>query len=195
MPYASSLSGIWIADPAHSSLAFVARHAVVTRIRGKFTDFDIRIDANAEDVPASSVTAKVRVASVDTAQEQRDTHLRSADFFDVQRWPEMTFVSTAVDEVDDDSLLIQGDLTIRDVTRSISLPMDFLGVQYDPLSKVERASFEGSRRINRQDFGLKWNVPLDTGGVLVSERITIEYSISAVREQSIEEVLKQSSGA
>ncbi|WP_026927639.1 YceI family protein [Granulicoccus phenolivorans] len=194
MPYASSLSGIWIADPAHSTLGFVARHAVVTRIRGKFTDFDIRIDANADDVAASSVTAKVRVASVETNQEQRDQHLRSADFFDVQRWPEMTFVSTGVDEVDEDSLLIQGDLTIRDVTRSISLPMDFLGVQYDPLSKVERASFEGSRRINRQDFGLKWNVPLDTGGVLVSERITIEYSISAVREQSIDEVLK-SAGA
>ncbi|MGA4506472.1 YceI family protein [Propionibacteriaceae bacterium G1746] len=185
MPYPSSLSGTWVADPAHSSLVFIARHAVVTKIRGKFTDFDIRIDANADDVEASSVQVHVRVASVDTNQEQRDAHLRSADFFDVERWPEMTFISTSVEEVDEDVLLVQGDLTIRDVTRSISLPLDFLGVQVDPLSGVERASFEGTRRINREDFGLRWNVPLDKGGVLVSERINIEISVSAVREQDL----------
>ncbi|WP_432558576.1 YceI family protein [Granulicoccus sp. GXG6511] len=180
--YDSSLRGTWEADPAHSSFEFIARHAMVTKVRGKFTDFSVTIEADPENVEASSVEVRIRVASLDTSNDQRDTHLRSEDFFNVAQWPEIVFRSTAIEEIDDDAFTVTGDLTIRDVTKRITVPVDFTGVSGDPVAKVTRAGFEGGRRLDRRDFGLEWNVPLDTGGVLVSEKITIEFEVSAVQK-------------
>ena len=176
------LKGTWVADPAHSSISFIARHAMVTKVRGKFTDFEVTIQANPEDVESSSVQVRIRVASIDTHNDQRDTHLRSEDFFNVARWPEIVFTSTAIEEIDDEAFTVTGDLTIRDVTKRITVPVDFTGVSDDPVAKVRRAGFEGGRRVDRRDFGLEWNVPLDAGGVLVSEKISIEFEISAVQQ-------------
>ena len=177
-----SLRGTWEADPAHSTFEFVARHAMVTKVRGKFTDFEVTINADPENIEASSVEVRIRVASLNTHNEQRDAHLRSEDFFDVARWPEIVFRSTAVEEIDDNALTVSGDLTIRDVTKRITVPVDFTGISDDPVAKIRRAGFAGGRRLDRRDFGLQWNVPLDTGGVLVSEKITIEFEVSAVQK-------------
>lgn len=181
--YDPVLKGTWIADPDHSAIGFVARHAMVTKVRGEFTDYSVTIAADPANLEKSSVEVRLKVASLDTRSTQRDAHLRSPDFFDVEKWPEIVFRSTAVEEVDEHALLVTGDLTVRDVTKRVTVPVDFTGVSSDPVAKVRRAGFEGSRRINRRDFGLQWNVPLDTGGVLVSEHVSIEFEVSAVQQQ------------
>lgn len=177
---ATGLQGDWDLDPAHTRIGFSAKHAMVTTVRGSFNDVTGAIHVDLDDLTQSSVTVRLGVASIDTRNTQRDDHLRSADFFDVERWPEITFVSTNIDEIEDNDFAVSGDLTIRDVTRQVMLPLTLIGVQQDPMGAL-RAGFEGSRRINRRDFGLEWNVPLDSGGLLVSERITLEFEISAVK--------------
>lgn len=176
-----SLRGSWENDPAHSAIEFIARHAMVTKVRGKFTDFDVKIQVDPEKIEASSVEVRIRVASLTTNNDQRDTHLRSEDFFNVAKWPEIVFRSTAIEEIDDNAFTVTGDLTIRDVTKRITVPVDYTGFSEDPVAKVRRMGFGGGRRIDRREFGLQWNVPLDTGGVLVSEKITLEFEISAIQ--------------
>ena len=123
----------------------------------------------------------LKAASVDTRNQQRDDHLRSADFFDVEKWPDIRFESTQIEEVEDNAYMVSGDLTIRDVTKPVTIPLELMGVQTDAFGAL-RAGFEGSRRINRRDFGLEWNMPLDAGGVLVSEKISLEFEISAIQK-------------
>ena len=175
-----SLSGDWVIDPAHTRIGFSARHAMVTKVRGSFNDIDGLIYVDAADTSQSSVTVRLKTASVDTRSAQRDEHLRSADFFDAQRFPEIVFTSTAVDEVEENTYMIVGDLTIRDVTKQVAIPLDLVGVHRDADGAL-RAGFEGTRRVNRRDWGLEWQRALDTGGVLVSEKITLEFEISAVK--------------
>lgn len=176
------LSGDWDLDPQHTRIGFSARHAMITTVRGAFNEVAGRLHADLEEMANSHVEITLQAASVDTRTADRDTHLRSPDFLDVETWPEITFVSSRVEEVDDSAFLVTGDLTIRDVTQTISVPIALTGVQRDAFG-VLRAGFEGSRKINRRDFGLEWNMPLDTGGVLVSERVTLEFEISAVRHE------------
>ncbi|GGL39887.1 YceI family protein [Phycicoccus endophyticus] len=177
-----SLSGDWAIDPQHTRIGFSARHAMITTVRGSFNDVAGRIHADLEDVDASHVEVTLRAASIDTRTPQRDEHLRSADFLDVEHHPLVTFVSSRVEEIEDDAFLVTGDLTIRDVTRTMSIPIALTGVRTDAFG-VLRAGFEGSRKVDRRDFGLEWNMPLDAGGVLVSERVTLEFEISATRAQ------------
>lgn len=177
---ATELQGDWDFDPAHTRIGFSAKHAMVTTVRGSFNDVTGTIHADLEDLSQSSVTVTLGVASIDTRNSQRDDHLRSPDFFDVEQWPEITFVSTNIDQIEENDFAISGDLTIRDITRQVMLPLTLIGVQQDATGAL-RAGFEGSRRINRRDFGLEWNVALDQGGMLVSERITLEFEISAVK--------------
>ncbi|MGG5259003.1 YceI family protein [Phycicoccus avicenniae] len=176
------LSGDWDLDPQHTRIGFSARHAMITTVRGAFNEVAGHVHADLEEMANSSVEITLQVASVDTRTADRDTHLRSADFLDVETYPEITFVSSRVEEVDDAAFLVTGDLTIRDVTQTVSVPIALTGVQRDAFG-VLRAGFEGSRKINRRDFGLEWNMPLDTGGVLVSERVTLEFEISAIRRE------------
>jgi polyisoprenoid-binding protein YceI len=125
----------------------------------------------------------IQVASIDTRSAQRDEHLRTNDFFDAPSYPEITFVSTRIDQVEEGNFIVSGNLTIRGVTKEISMPIEFLGVQRDPAGQL-RAGFEGSRRIDRQQFGVKWNTALDSGGMLVSDKITLEFEVSAVKVEA-----------
>ena len=178
---AAVLNGEWEFDPAHTRIGFSAKHAMVATVRGAFNDVDGSFVADLDDMTRSSVQVTLKVASVDTRNEQRDGHLKSGDFFDVEKWPEITFTSTNVEEVEDNAYMITGDLTIRDITRQVVIPLELLGVDTDHDGFI-RAGFEGSRRINRRDFGLEWNVPLDSGGLLISERISLEFEISAIKK-------------
>ncbi|ADU49561.1 YceI family protein [Intrasporangium calvum] len=176
----STLSGNWELDPAHTRIGFSARHAMVTTVRGSFNDVQGYFHADLDDMSKSNARVILKAASVDTRNNDRDNHLRSADFFDVERFPDITFESTQIEEVGDGAYVVSGHLTIRDITKPVTIPIELLGVQTDAFGAL-RAGFEGTRRINRRDYGLEWNMPLDKGGVLVSERITLEFEISAVQ--------------
>ena len=177
----SSLSGDWEFDPAHTRIGFSARHAMITTVRGSFNDVEGRFHADLDDMTKSSAVVVLKAASVDTRNQQRDDHLRSADFFDIEKWPNITFVSTQIEEVGEGAYVVSGDLTIRDITKPVTIPLELMGVQTDAFGQL-RAGFEGGRRINRRDFGLEWNMPLDAGGVLVSEKISLEFEISALHK-------------
>ena len=181
----SELTGTWSIDPTHSRVGFSSRHAMVTKVRGAFNDVSGTAQLDAEDMSRSKVSVVLSVDSVDTRSPQRDAHLRSADFFDAQQHPTIEFDSTAVDEVDENQFIVTGELTIRGVTRTISVPLELLGVDTDPFGQL-RAGLEGSRRIDRKDWGVSWNTPLDSGGVLVSDKITLEFELSLVKEAPAE---------
>lgn len=170
--------GIWTIDPSHTSLGFVARHLVVAKVRGRFGAVTGVITV-AEDALASSVTAQIDMASVDTGDTARDEHLRSADFFDVENHPSMTFTSTSVSGQGAD-YVVTGDLTIKGVTRPVTLDLEFDGVSGDPWGGT-RAGFTATAEIDRRDWGLEWNVALDTGGVLVGEKVKLQLDIEAVK--------------
>ncbi|WP_104176090.1 YceI family protein [Arthrobacter sp. Y81] len=176
----SHFSGERRFDPTHTRIGFSTRHAMVTKVRGAFNDVEGAIHVNAENPEQSSARMTIKVASIDTRNADRDQHLRTNEFFDAPQFPEITFSSNRVDQVDDGHFIVGGDVTIRGVTKDIAIPLDFIGVERDPMGNL-RAGFEGSRRIDRQDFGLTWNAALDSGGVLISEKITLEFEISAVK--------------
>jgi polyisoprenoid-binding protein YceI len=178
-----SYAGEWRFDPAHTRLGFSTRHAMVTKVRGSFNDVEGIINVDPEDPTASTVKVVIKVASIDTRNEQRDEHLRTNDFFDAPHYPEIVFVSKRIDQVEENSFIVSGDLTIRGVTKEIAIPIEFIGVERDPMGNL-RAGFEGSRRIDRKDFGVNWNAALDSGGVLVSDRILLEFEISAVKTEA-----------
>jgi polyisoprenoid-binding protein YceI len=174
------LTGDYQLDPAHTRIYFIARHAMVTSVRGYFHDFDGRVHIDAEKPEASTAHVTVTVASLDTGQEQRDAHLRSPDFFDVETYPEMRFESTEVAAVGEDMYRVTGDLTIRDQTRPVTLEVTFNGSAKDPFGNL-RAGFEGKGMVNRRDWGLTWNAALETGGFMVSDKVRIEFDASAVK--------------
>lgn len=152
---------------------------MVSRVRGAFNDVSGFADI-AEDLADSKAEVIIQTASVDTRSEGRDEHLRSADFFDVETYPEIRFVSSAIDEVDEGSYIVTGELTIRDMTKTVSVPLELIGVETDPYGEL-RAGLEGTRRIDRKDWGVTWNTKLDSGGVLVSDKITLEFELSLIK--------------
>ena len=171
-------TGTYTIDTAHSTVGFVARHAMVTKVRGSFTEFEGKAVV-AADLSQSSAEITISVDSIDTRNEQRDGHLRSNDFLDIENHPRITFVSTAV-TADRDVLRTTGDLTIKGVTRPITVDFAYTGSATDPFGN-ERVGFEGSVVINRKDWGVNWNAALEAGGVLVSEKVTLAFDISAIR--------------
>jgi polyisoprenoid-binding protein YceI len=174
------LTGDYQIDVAHSRLGFVARHAMVTKVRGTFKDFEGHAHLNAADPAKSTSELTIQVASIDTGQEQRDAHLRGPDFFDVQSYPTMTFTSTSAERVDDDTYRVTGDLTIKDVTKPVTIEFLHTGTAKDPYGNL-RAGFEGQATINRKEWGLNWNAALETGGFLVSDRVLLELDVSAIK--------------
>lgn len=174
------LTGTWTLDPAHSRLGFSTRHAMVTRVRGAFNEVLGEAVIDSSDYSKSRVTITIRVNSVDTRNADRDAHLLSPDFFDVGNYPLIRFESTSVDEVRENGFIVNGNLTIRDVTRPISIPLELVGIDIDQMGNL-RAGLEGTRRIDRKDWGVTWNTPLDSGGVLVSDKITLEFELSLVK--------------
>jgi len=170
--------GTWTVDPTHSTIGFTARHLMITKVRGTFTDFDGVVTV-ADEPLESSVVANVRLASVATGNADRDAHLRTADFFDTDTNAEMTLRSTSIREDGGDYVLV-GDLTIAGQTHPVEFALDFDGVTVDPFGNT-KAGFEASTEINRSDWGLSFNMALETGGVLVSEKIRIDLDIQLVR--------------
>jgi polyisoprenoid-binding protein YceI len=176
----AALTGTYTIDVAHSRLGFVARHAMVTKVRGAFNDFEGLAVIDGDDPAKSTVNITIQVDSVDTRSAQRDGHLRANDFLDAEKFPQITFTSTAIASTGGNDYEVTGDLTIKDVTRSVTFPLEFQGAVKDPFGN-DRIGFEGSVVINRKDWGVSWNVALETGGVLVSEKVTLEFEISAIK--------------
>ena len=177
----NELNGTYVLDPSHSTLGFVARHAMITKVRGSFTDFTGTGHVDGANPAASDVVVEMQVGSVDTRNADRDGHLKSGDLFDIEKYPTITFKSTSIEAIDADSIEITGDLTIKDVTKQVTVPFEFTGAATDPFGN-ERIGFEGRTEVNRRDFNLTWNAALDTGGVLVSEKIVLEFEISAIKQ-------------
>ena len=169
-------AGTYNIDASHSRVGFSARHAMVTKVRGSFNDYTGSATvANG----AATISIEINVASVDTRSADRDGHLQSPDFFDVANFPKITFASTSVKDSGSDKLSVEGNLTIKDVTKPITIEFEYTGTATDPFGNA-RYGFEGAAEINRKDFGLTWNAALETGGILVSENIKLEFEISTI---------------
>lgn len=169
----------WKLDPAHSMVEFSAKHMMLTTVRGRFVDVEGVIYTDEQNPTNSSVEATLKAASIDSRAEQRDQHLRSADFLDVENWPAITFKSTRI-EGDKQHFKLTGDLSIRGTTKSITLDVEFEGRNRDPWGG-ERAGFTASGKIDRRDFGLMWNQALEAGGILVSNDVKISIEAQAIR--------------
>ncbi|MFI2778951.1 YceI family protein [Streptomyces sp. ALB3] len=179
-PALAALTGTYTIDPAHSSIGFTVRHAMVTNVRGSFGEHEGTLHLDGSDPSSSSASIDVRIASVDTGIADRDGHLVSGDFFDAEKFPLMTFRSTRAEQLGGDTYRVTGDLTIKDVTRPLSIDLEFHGSATDVYGN-ERVGFEGSADILRSDWGLTWNAALETGGVMVSDKVRLNLDISAVK--------------
>ena len=176
----AELTGNWTIDAAHSRIGFVARHAMVSKVRGSFNEFEGSVHLDADNPATSSAQLTVQVVSVDTRNAQRDDHLRTNDFFDAPTYPQITFVSTEVTQIDAQRFQVTGDLKIKDVTKPVSVEWEFTGLATDPWGNP-RVGFEGGTTINRGDYGITFNAALEAGGVLVSDKITLEFDIELVK--------------
>ncbi|MFF0244741.1 YceI family protein [Streptosporangium sandarakinum] len=178
--FPSRLTGAYTIDPAHSRFGFVARHAMVTKVRGSIPVHEATTSLDATNPAASTVHVVLDVAGIQTGSQIRDGHLRTGDFLDAATHPHITFDSTAVKHVDGDGFEVTGQLTIRGVTRQITFPLEYTGTAVDAQG-LTRVGFEGSTVINRKDFGITYNAALETGGVMISDKITLEFDLSAVK--------------
>lgn len=174
------LAGRWVIDSAHSNFDFVAKHMMVSKVRGSFTEFEGTFTVD-PDVSKSSAEVTLEAAGVDTKHADRDAHLKSPDFFDVEKYPEITFRSTGVEIISADESRMTGDLTIKDVTKPVTLDVVFDDYVAKDAFGSARAGFSATTKVNREDFGLTWNVALETGGVLVSKEITLDLQVAATR--------------
>jgi polyisoprenoid-binding protein YceI len=177
----ATLTGDYAFDAAHSKFGFVARHAMVTKVRGHFNEFEGSAHLDFTDASKSTVSLTIKAASIDTGHPDRDAHLRSNDFFAMDEFPEITFKSTSIAEAGaDDVYSVTGDLTIRGATKSITFEAERTGPVVDPWGNT-RVGFEGSAVVNRKDWGVNWNMALEAGGVVVSEKVTLEFDVSLTK--------------
>ena len=172
----------WTIDPAHTHVGFSVKHLMIATVRGSFTDVQGTVRVDEHDPMTAEVDITTATASVTTGEAKRDGHLRSPDFFDVERFPHMTFRSKRVERRSGDSFRVAGDLTIRDVTREVVLDVELLGRAKDPWGQ-EHAAFEATTKIKRADYGLTWNAALETGGVLVGDEVKITIEAELLRQQ------------
>ncbi|HEY0696995.1 MAG TPA: YceI family protein [Micromonospora sp.] len=179
-PALTDLTGTYTIDPSHSRIGFVTRHAMVTKVRGSFNEFDGTAVFDGADPSRTTVNVTIKAASIDTRNGQRDDHLRSNDFLAMETYPQITFASTAFRQTGEQSFELTGDLTVKGVTNSVTIPFEWEGVATDPFGNL-RVGFEGSVTINRRDYGVTWNAALETGGVLVGEKVVLEFEISAIK--------------
>jgi polyisoprenoid-binding protein YceI len=172
------LAGTWTIDPSHSEVGFTVRHLMVSKVRGRFSGFEGQI-VTAEDPLASSLQATVNLASIDTDNADRDAHIRSADFFEVERYPTMTYESTGVRR-DGDHLVVDGELSLHGVTRPVPLHLEVNGFQANTPFGDTRVGFSASGELNRSDFGIAFNLPIDGGGVVVGEKVQLNIEVEAI---------------
>jgi polyisoprenoid-binding protein YceI len=176
----SHLTGTYAIDPVHSRIGFAVRHAMVSKIRGSFNEFDGSGFFDADNPSNSQLQLTIKVDSIDTRNADRDAHLRTNDFFDMENHPEITFTSTSVESAGDDAFLVTGDLTVRGVTKPITLDFEYTGAATDMFGN-NRVGFEGKTEVNRKDWGMVWNANLDAGGVMVGDKVTLDFEVEAVR--------------
>ena len=166
----------WTLDPSHSELQFKARHLMITNVTGTFPEVEAKVETTEDDFSAASVEVEIKTATVDSGSEQRDNHLKSEDFFSSEKYPSMKFVSTDVKKIEDDHYTLNGNLTIRDITKPISLDVVLEGIVKDPWGNT-KAGFTVNGKLNRKDYNLNWNVITETGGLLVSDEVKIHGSL------------------
>ncbi|MFI6725407.1 YceI family protein [Streptomyces sp. R-74717] len=184
-PALTALTGDYTIDPAHTSIGFTVRHAMVTNVRGSFGEHEGSLKLDGHNPANSAASIDVKIASIDTGIADRDGHLVSGDFFDAEKFPLMTFRSTHAEQLGGDKYRITGDLTIKDVTRPLAIDLEFNGSATDVYGN-ERVGFEGSADILRSDWGLTWNAALETGGVMVSDKVKLNFDISAIKAAAVQ---------
>ncbi|ASV31472.1 MULTISPECIES: YceI family protein [Flavobacteriaceae] len=169
----------WAIDPTHSEITFKVKHLMISNVKGEFKTFQGTIDG--EDFTKATISANIDASSISTNNDDRDTHLKSPDFFEVEKYPEITFVSKSIKKVDDDEYQLVGDLTIKGTTKEITLDTEFGGYMKDPYGN-EKAGFSINGKLNRKDFGLNWNAALEAGGVMVGNEIKINAEVQFVKQ-------------
>ncbi|GMU86666.1 MAG: polyisoprenoid-binding protein [Ignavibacteriales bacterium] len=172
---------VWAVDPTHSEIGFKVKHMMFTNVSGKFNSFEAAIENDDDKFETSKISFNADTTSIDTANADRDAHLRSADFFEVEKFPKLSFVSTEIKKVDDNQYKVSGDFTIRDVTKNITLDAEYSGLMKDPWGNT-KAGFSLSGKISRKDFGLLWNAALETGGVLVSDEVKLLSEVQLIKK-------------
>jgi len=173
----------WNIDPAHSEIEFKVKHLMITNVTGRFSSYESEIETDGNDFTTARINVKIDSTSVSTANDQRDTHLKSADFFDPEKFPDINFKSTAVKQVDDEgSYELSGDLTIRGISKPVQLAVEFSGIEKDPWGNT-KAGFSVNGKINRKDWGLNWNSALESGGLLVGEDVKINCEIQLLQQK------------
>ncbi|WP_405528139.1 YceI family protein [Streptomyces canus] len=176
----TALTGDYTIDASHSTIGFTVRHAMVTNVKGKFDEFSGSLHLDGGDPSASTASIDVKMDSIDTGSADRDGHLKSADFFKIEEFPTMTFRSTKAEALGDEDYRITGDLTVLGTTKPLTIDLEFNGAAKDPFGN-ERVGFEGKAEIKRSEWGLTWNAALETGGVLISDKIKLSFDISAIK--------------
>lgn len=172
---------VWAVDPTHSEIGFKVKHMMFTNVSGKFNSFEASIENEDDKFETSKISFSADTTSIDTANADRDAHLRSADFFEVEKFPKLSFVSTEIKKVDDNQYKVSGDFTIRDITKNITLDAEYSGLMKDPWGNT-KAGFSLSGKISRKEFGLLWNAALETGGVLVSDEVKLLSEVQLVKK-------------
>lgn len=175
----TALKTNWKIDPTHSELNFKVKHMMITNVKGEFKNFNINFEGN--DLSSAKINVTIDASSINTNNEQRDAHLKSADFFDVENHKELSFESTTINQISDDEYEMKGILTMKGISKEISLDVEFGGINKDPWGN-EKAGFSINGKLNRKDFGLNWNAALETGGVLVSEEVKISGEFQFVKQ-------------
>jgi polyisoprenoid-binding protein YceI len=177
----------WVLDPTHSEIGFKIKHLMITNVSGNFNKFEVKAETNGDEFSNAKVSADIEVDSINTNNAQRDAHLRNADFFEVEKHPLITFRSTSIQKLDEETYTLTGDLTIKETTKPVKLALEYGGVTKDPYGNY-KAGFSISGRINRHDFGVSYNAVIETGGVALGEEIKINGEIQLVKQEVLEQV-------
>ncbi len=175
----------WSLDPTHSEIGFKIKHLMISNVSGNFNKFAVEVETNGDDFSNAKITASVDVSSINTNNEQRDQHLKNADFFDTEKSSAITFKSTRIEKTDDENFMLYGDLTIKDTTKPIKLSVDYSGTAKDPWGNI-KAGFTINGKINRKDFGISYNAVLETGGVMLGEEVKIVGEIQLVKQVELQ---------
>ncbi|MFA5815454.1 MAG: YceI family protein [Bacteroidales bacterium] len=177
----TALKTKWVYDPAHTEISFKVKHLMIVNVKGLFKEFDMNVSTNGDDFNGAKIDFKMKAASINTGEAGRDTHLKSADFFDVENYPEITFTLGSLKQIDEENFELLGDLTIRGISKPIKLDVEFGGVQKDPWGNT-KAGFTLTGKVNRKDFGVLWNATLESGGVLVGEEVKILCEVELAKQ-------------
>ena len=172
----------WLLDPAHSELTFKIKHLMISNVSGAFKNFSAKVETEETDFSKATISLTAEMNSISTNNEQRDAHLRNSDFFEVEKFPQLKFTSTRIEQTDDESFSLYGNLTMKDVTKPVKLTMEFNGIMKDPYGQ-EKAGFLVSGKIKRSDWGINLNVPLETGGLMLGEEVRIQSEVQFIRQE------------